>query len=72
MVHQGSGKAMKSITILGEVKAALKRAGTPISMNDVWIAAHTIETGAMLVSFDSHFLKVKGLRLWPEIKARAL
>ena len=45
------------------VAAGLKRRGTPIPTNDVWIAAHAFETGAELVSLDKHFAKVEGL-LW--------
>jgi tRNA(fMet)-specific endonuclease VapC len=50
--------------IFGEIKHALRRAGTPIPINDVWIAAHAIESGSVLVTFDSHFRQVRGLRLW--------
>ncbi|MBI3299071.1 MAG: type II toxin-antitoxin system VapC family toxin [Elusimicrobia bacterium] len=50
--------------IFGEVKDGLKRAGTPIPINDVWIAAQAIETGSVLVTFDAHFRRVPGLRLW--------
>lgn len=50
--------------IFGEVKDALKRAGTPIPLNDVWLAAQAIETGAVLVTRDAHFRRVPGLRLW--------
>jgi len=46
------------------VKNSLDKAGTPIPMNDVWIAAHALETGAVLVTFDVHFGRVPGLRLW--------
>lgn len=42
----------------------LKKAGTPIPINDVWIAAHAIETGAQLITFDTHFSKVPGVRIW--------
>jgi len=45
----------------GRVSAALKRAGTPIPTNDVWIAAHTLELGAELVTYDRHFRHVPGL-----------
>ncbi len=48
----------------GRVKQALKAKGTPIPINDIWLAAQSMETGAVLVSFDSHFDKVDGLRLW--------
>ncbi len=45
----------------GRIAAALRRAGTPIPTNDIWIAAHTFESGAELVTFDSHFTAVDGL-----------
>ena len=35
--------------------AELRAKGRPIPTNDVWIAAHAMETGADLVSADSHF-----------------
>lgn len=50
--------------IFGQVKDGLRRAGTPIPINDVWLAAQAIETGSVLVSFDEHFTKVPGIRLW--------
>jgi predicted nucleic acid-binding protein len=40
---------------------ALRRKGKPIPTNDVWIAAHALETGADLISFDPHFEHVEGL-----------
>jgi tRNA(fMet)-specific endonuclease VapC len=46
----------------GSLKAHLKRVGTPIPINDIWIAAHALETGSMLVTFDPHFEHVPGLR----------
>lgn len=54
--------------VFGEIKDRLKRAGTPIPSNDVWIAAHAIETGAVLVTLDAHFQDVHGLRLWTKPK----
>jgi tRNA(fMet)-specific endonuclease VapC len=45
------------------IAAQLKRCGTPIPQNDVWIAAHAMETGAALVSFDVHFTRVENLLL---------
>jgi len=45
----------------GRVAAALRKAGTPIPTNDIWIAAHAMETGAELVTFDCHFESVAGL-----------
>ena len=46
------------------LKTDLKDSGTPIPINDVWIAAHAMETGSVLISYDTHFTMVAGLRLW--------
>ena len=43
--------------------AALRKRGTPIPTNDMWIAAHALETGAELMSLDRHFEAVDGLAL---------
>lgn len=48
----------------GQVKQNLQSAGTPIPMNDVWIAAQAIESGSVVITFDKHFAKVPGIRLW--------
>lgn len=45
----------------GRIATALRKQGTPIPTNDVWIAAHAMETGADLISFDRHFGHVQGL-----------
>ena len=37
------------------IMTSLRARGQPIPTNDVWIAAHAMETGADLVSADSHF-----------------
>ena len=50
--------------IFGEIKQRLRAAGTPIPINDVWISAHAIETGAVVVTYDKHFDRVPGLRAW--------
>lgn len=50
--------------VFGHVKSNLKKTGNPIPINDVWIAAHAIETGAIVITYDSHFRKVAGLRHW--------
>ena len=43
------------------IAAQLKRLGTPIPTNDIWIAAQTMEQGAELISSDQHFEKISGL-----------
>ena len=53
--------------IFGKLKHQLKKAGTPIPLNDVWLAAQALEVGAQFVSLDSHFENVKGLRIWENL-----
>ena len=43
------------------IAAGLRARGNPIPTNDVWIAAHAMETGADLVSADRHFEAVDGI-----------
>ena len=54
--------------IFGEIKAELSKKGKMIPLNDIWIAAHTIETGSKLLSFDAHFKNITRLRVWDELK----
>ena len=43
------------------IAAGLRAKGNPIPTNDVWIAAHAMETGADLASADRHFDAVDGI-----------
>ena len=45
----------------GKVFANLRRAGTPIPTNDIWIAAAAIDAGSHVVTFDADFDHVEGL-----------
>ena len=45
----------------GRIAAALRRAGTPIPINDVWIAAATLECSGHLLTFDQHFRQIAEL-----------
>jgi tRNA(fMet)-specific endonuclease VapC len=47
------------------IYAALRLRGNPIPTNDMWIAAHAMETGAELLSSDTHFQHVEGL-VWTD------
>ena len=38
--------------------AALRRAGTPIPINDVWIAAATVECNGHLLTFDRDYSRI--------------
>ena len=65
-----------SFVAVGEVTAdrysriatSLRAKGRPIPTNDVWIAAHAMETGADLISADRHFSHVDGIA-WVPIAA---
>jgi tRNA(fMet)-specific endonuclease VapC len=43
------------------IAVGLRQKGRPIPTNDIWIAAHAMETGADLISFDDHFEHIDGL-----------
>lgn len=45
----------------GQLFAQLRRVGMPLPINDVWIAAATLDSGADLLTFDTHFAQVPGL-----------
>jgi len=51
---------LETAEVFGMVKSELKAAGTPLPINDL------IETGSIVVTFDKHFNKVSGLRLWDQ------
>lgn len=46
-----------------QLRAHLEKAGTPIGANDTLIAAHALALGATLVSADSEFARVPGLKV---------
>jgi tRNA(fMet)-specific endonuclease VapC len=45
----------------GRLFADLRRAGTPLPINDVWIAAVTLDCGGHLLTFDEHFDDIPSL-----------
>ena len=45
----------------GQVFAQLRRARSPIPVNDIWIAASTLDCGGHLLTFDSHFRRIEHL-----------
>jgi len=46
-----------------EIINNLKKAGTPVPTNDIWIAAVAFQHGLKLFTKDAHFSFVKGLML---------
>lgn len=47
----------------GQLFAELRKAGTPVPVNDVWIAATTLDAGAHLITFDRDFERFPSLSL---------
>jgi tRNA(fMet)-specific endonuclease VapC len=45
----------------GRVFADLRRAGTPIPINDIWIAATALDCGGHLLTFDGDFKQISSL-----------
>ena len=45
----------------GAIFAELRKAGTPVPVNDIWIAATTLDVGAHLLTFDGDFDRIAGL-----------
>jgi tRNA(fMet)-specific endonuclease VapC len=45
----------------GRLFAELRRAGTPIAINDVWIAATALDCGGHLLTFDGDFGRIVSL-----------
>lgn len=45
----------------GQIFADLRRAGTPIPINDIWIAATTLDCGGHLLTFDGDFRQIASL-----------
>jgi tRNA(fMet)-specific endonuclease VapC len=58
---------METADVFGLIMVSLRKSGNPIPVNDVWIAAHALETGSILVTYDDHFAVIPGLRQWDEI-----
>ncbi len=52
----------ETATHYADIRLELKRAGNPIPVNDVWIAAVTRQIGLPLLSNDRQFDSVSGLR----------
>jgi tRNA(fMet)-specific endonuclease VapC len=44
--------------------AELRRAGTPIPSNDLWIAAIALRDGATVLTFDEHFQVIPRVGKW--------
>jgi tRNA(fMet)-specific endonuclease VapC len=45
--------------IYAEIMAMLRKAGTPLPTNDVWVAAVAARDGATVLTFDEHFRQIQ-------------
>lgn len=45
--------------IYAEIVAALRKAGTPLPSNDIWIAASAARAGATVLTYDPHFSAIE-------------
>ena len=50
------------------VYAALRRKDKPIPTNDLWIEASSMEHGAALLTLDTHFQHIDGLRTGAQLE----
>ena len=58
---KAAGTSLTTADRYSRIAAALRTKGRSIPSNDIWIAAHAMETGADLVSYDRHFAYVDDL-----------
>ena len=42
-----------------EISVSLRQAGTPLPINDVWIAACAATSGASVLTYDDHFRHIR-------------
>ena len=54
---------LATTAVYAQVFAELRKQGTPIPTNDLWIAALALQHGLPLCTSDSHFQHVSGLRI---------
>lgn len=44
--------------LFGEIASGLRRRGTPLPTNDIWIAATSASASATLLTYDEHFRRI--------------
>lgn len=60
----------ESAEIYSQIKVFLRGKGIPIPTNDIWIASQATETGSVLITYDKHFTKIPGLRIWDKLRLK--
>ncbi len=49
--------------IYAEIVGSLRKRGTPIPTNDIWIGATAVRAGATLLTYDAHFVSIERIGL---------
>ena len=49
----------EAASLYADIVSQLRRAGTPVPTNDVWIAALAAREGASVVTYDAHFEHIR-------------
>ena len=57
------GVTIETAEFYGSIKAKLRRKGTPIPENDIWIAAIALQHDLLLVTRDRHFALIDELQI---------
>lgn len=53
--------------IYAEIYYKLQKLGLPVPSNDIWIAACAIQTDSTIITYDKHFLKIPGVKVWKHL-----
>lgn len=52
-----------STVAYGQIKSKLRKQGTPIPENDIWIVAIATQHNLVLITRDNHFKNISGLKI---------
>ena len=59
MASASSRAEARGARVYAEIVTALRRAGTPLPTNDIWIAAIAARNGATVLTYDPHFRSIE-------------
>ncbi|MBU1195864.1 MAG: type II toxin-antitoxin system VapC family toxin [Proteobacteria bacterium] len=54
---------METADFYAQILDALRKQGTPIPTNDIWIAATAFQNGLKMYTQDKHFIQIPGINL---------
>lgn len=56
--------SLETPQIFATLLLSLKQKGKPIPTHDIWIAALSIESGSVIITYDKHFTYMGQVRVW--------